>query len=93
MQIRFHAISTGAAAPPAIPYVEWPFVSRFNETRELLLTAGDGGLARVWHWKQARLACPKLPRADAIMAACFIPGKPWVITGARDGTAASTDWK
>ncbi len=85
MQIRFHDTSTGAATPPAIPYVAWPFVSRFNETGELLLTAGGGGLAQIWHWKQARLACPMLPHADAVLAACFVPGKPWVITGSQDG--------
>jgi hypothetical protein len=26
-----------------------------------------------------------LPHADAILAACFVPGKPWVITGDRLG--------
>ncbi len=85
MQIRFHDTSTGAASPPAIPYVGWPFVSRFNETGELLLTGGGGGLAQLWLWKEGRLACPMLPHADAILAACFVPGKPWVITGSQDG--------
>lgn len=85
MRIEFHHLHTGVETVPAIPYVNWPFLTRFSEDGKLLLTAGGGRTAQVWDWRQGKLACPMLPHDETIMAGCFVNGTPWVITGGHDG--------
>jgi serine/threonine protein kinase/WD40 repeat protein len=85
MRIEFIDLVTGRAAAPAIPFINWPFLTRFSGDGNLLLTAGGGRTAQVWNWRQGTLACPMLPHDDTIMGGCFVPGTPWVITGGHDG--------
>jgi WD40 repeat protein len=85
MRIEFRDLRTGAEASPAIPFINWPLLTRFNREGDLLLTAGGGRTAQVWDWRQGRLLCPMLPHSDSIMGGCFVPGTPWVITGGHDG--------
>ncbi len=85
MRIEFHDSRTGAEVLPAIPYINWPFLTRFSPDGDLLLTAGGGRSAQVWDWRQGRLVCPMLPHDETIMGGCFVPGTPWVVTGGHDG--------
>lgn len=85
VRIEFRDELTGAEIAPAIPFINWPFLTRFSEDGNLLLTAGGGRNAQVWDWRHGRLICPMLPHDETIMAGCFVPGTPWVITGGHDG--------
>ncbi len=85
MRIQLSRWPGGETAAPDIPYVNWPFLTRFSADGSLLLTAGGGRSAQVWDWRQGRLVCPALPHDEAVMSGCFVPGTPWVITGGHDG--------
>jgi len=85
MRIEFRDVLTGAGVAPAIPYVNWPLLTRFSADGNLLLTAGGGWTAQVWDWRAGRLICPMLPHDDTIMGGCFVTGTPWVVTGGHDG--------
>jgi len=85
MRIEFRDLHTGAVAAPAIPYINWPLLTRFSADGNLLLTAGGGQTAQVWDWRHGRLICPTLPHDETIMGGCFMENTPWVITGGHDG--------
>ena len=85
MRIELRDLQTGREVAPAIPYINWPLLTRFSADGNLLLTAGGGKNAQVWDWRKGQLVCPMLPHDETIMAGCFVEGTPWVITGGHDG--------
>lgn len=92
MRLDFRSLRDGSKIRSDIPYTNWPFLTRFSEDGELLLTSGGGGSAQVWDWRQGTLRCPALIHGQTtVMAATFIPGTPWVVTGSHDGTVRFWD--
>jgi eukaryotic-like serine/threonine-protein kinase len=85
MRIEFRDAYTGAEAAPSIPFVNWPFLTRFSADGNLLLTAGGGHSAQLWDWRKGTLVCPMLPHDETVMGGGFVPGAPWVVTGGHDG--------
>lgn len=85
MRIEFLDQFTGVEVAPSIPYINWPFLTRFNTEGSLLLTAGGGKTAQVWDWRKGQLICPMLSHEDTVMGGCFLPGTPYLITGGHDG--------
>ncbi len=78
-------LATGKAVAAPLPHSDWLYAARFDETGELLLTAGRRPVVQVWNWQKGALIGPALPHDSEVMAGLFVPGTPWVITGAHDG--------
>lgn len=92
MRLNFRSLRDGSEVRPEIPYTNWPFLTRFSEDGELLLTAGGAGSAQVWDWRKGTLTCPALIHGQTtVMAGAFLAGTPWVATGSHDGTVRFWD--
>lgn len=93
MRLEFQDLRTGRPAAPAIPYSNWPLLTRFHPEGNLLLSAGGGGVAQVWDWRLGKLVCPALSHGETIMAGTFLPGTPYVITGGHDARIRFWDYR
>jgi len=64
--------------------VKW---AAFSPDGSKVVTACHDGAARIWDWKQARVAVPPLKHGGSVYCAAFSPDGRYVATGSRDRTA------
>jgi WD40 repeat protein len=59
--------------------------------REYLLTACRDGMARLWNWRTARLACPPFQHSGEVFGVAICDGRR-ILTTSLDGTARLWEW-
>lgn len=84
-QVMLLDAASGKQLSPPLRHADWIYHAAFDETGTLLLTTGRRPVAQVWDWRRGTVTGPALQHHSEVMAGVFLPGTPWVITGAQDG--------
>jgi WD40 repeat protein len=83
--LSFTDLGTGLEQSDPVKHSDWLYHAQFDEAGRLVLTTGRRPVVQVWDWRNRNPAGPALQHAGEVMAGVFVPGTPWVITGAHDG--------
>ncbi len=88
--VRVWEFATGRSMT-LLPHPEWVYTASFDTSGTRVVTCCRDGMARIWDWRNEKLAYPPCRHKDACYTAQFLSGENYLITSSRDGSVRLWD--